>query len=720
MNPGSGQLRAVCVALVATTLTLAGSGAAWAAVLSPQTTLRLAGGAYLHLYALPLGLAPGAIVGDAAFDASGTRAVFVVVFPGSAVFGDPQRMDPTQAFLLDVPRLRLTQLSIDGVVRSVRWTGSDSIEFRDGDDLVDVNVSQARVPAPSTFRFSTDQSVRGDLTAVSPETSDRLTVYRQSDGRFVAREIGARRLRVTGVAPGGRFALLGENLAWVDSHANGSATMDRAGASDALAPRFDDAFGRQLVAIHPLASTVYQGAYRDGTAYFAFSHGLTRVVAATHDLVSYFYPPMPDDPAYSVGDGLGALDDGGLFLAWPENLLLTVRRGGRFVTLQMRMPPGYSDPKRLLSSLASSAHDGQAALWPPLQPDAGALDSALLQWRVYPAGQGSNSGWIASYLGRVYRGDSNAVFTIAQPPVFPFAVLTRSDDGTLWGASPVSTSSAGVPSAGVPSTGVLSAGVLSTRASIARPGPTVATLWASGDGSHWHVRYALDGSPGAVGADQSGLWVALTKSWRGTSMICIAALGDESSPVSYPTGGSYDGEQMFFARLSSGTYLVWGATPGRSQADQGALSAFRLDATALFAMDGAGLNAYTRVRAAGDSGTSATESLGDPAMLEKTVRELESSTGDRLPALATNISGAKNFASSATIRSLAGERVWQAEFGAQPLPLGVVTASIDGDFLVVVRSVWSAPLRGHGDTERWQRDNGGAWHLTQTLRAWSF
>src|SRR6202171_5137674 len=54
---------------------------------SPHTSLRLAGSAYLHLYALPLGLDPGAIVGEATFDASGTRAVFVASFPWSAAFG---------------------------------------------------------------------------------------------------------------------------------------------------------------------------------------------------------------------------------------------------------------------------------------------------------------------------------------------------------------------------------------------------------------------------------------------------------------------------------------------------------------------------------------------------------------------------------------------------------------------------------------------------------
>jgi hypothetical protein len=671
---------------------------------SPHTSLQIAGGLYLHLYALPLGLDPGAIVGDATFDASGTRAVFVAAFPWSAAFGDPQSMDPQQAFLLDVSRRRLTQLTVDGLAPNARWTGPDSIDVRDGGSAVAFLVGPARAPNPSSYRFSADQSVRGDLNVVSPDSSDRVTVYRRSDGRFVVREIGARRLRVDGVSPGGRFAILGENLAWIDAQAGGFGTLDRAGASNSIAPRFDDAYGRQLVSIHPLSSAVYQGSYRDGVAYFAFSHGLTRVVAATRDFVSYFYPPMPDDPAYSVGDGLNALDDGGLYLAWPENLQLTVRRGGRFVTLPMSFPAGYSNPKPLFSALTSTARVGPSLLWPPLQPDTNALDAAMMQWRVYPTGRGSHAAWIASYLGHVYLGDAHATFVTAQPPAFPFAILTRLDDGTLWGASAVASRTSAT----------------STRESIARPFPAaVATLWSSRDGVHWRVRYALDGSPGAIGSSDAGLWVATTKPSLGYSMICVANLGDDANPASYPTGGSYDGEQLFFASLSSGFYLVWGATPGRKQADQGALSAFRLETQALSAVDDSGLNASARVRMSGIQNDDRDATLGGQAMLEDTANELRLAAADQRPVLATNVFGAPRFAGVATIRSLSGENVWEAEFGGRPSPLGVVTATAIGDEIVVVRSVWLAPLRGHGATERWQRDASGAWRLAQTLHTWS-
>jgi hypothetical protein len=693
------SLIAVAICLGAVALASSAASAALAAP-SPHTTLRLAGGAALHLYALPLGLDPGAIVGDATFDASGTRAVFVAAFPWSAAFGDPGSMDPHQAFLLDVPRRRLTQLTVDGLASGVRWTGPDSIRVGDDGAAVAFFVGQARASMPSMYRFSADQSVRGDLTVVSPDSSDRVTVYRRSDGRYVVREIGARRLRVDGVSPGGRFAILGENLAWIDTQTGGFGAIDRAGASNSIAPRFDDAYGRQLVSIHPLDSAVYQGSYRNGVAYFAFSHGLTRVVAATRDFVSYFYPPMPEDPAYSVGDGLGALDDGGMYLAWPENVQLTVRRGGRFVTLTMSFPGGYSDPKPLFSALTTTARLAGSALWPSLQPDHNAIDAAMMQWRVYPTGPGSRGAWIASYLGHVYLGDAHATFAAAQPPAFPFAVLTRSDDGTLWGASPVTASS--------------------SRASIARPSSdTIATLWSSRDGVHWRVRYALDGSPGAVGSNSSGPWVAVTKPLLGDSMICVAKLGDDANPVSFPTGGSYDGEQLFFASLSSGFYLVSGATPGREQADQGALSAFRLDVRALSAVDDSGLNAYARARKSGGYADDGSATIGDPAMLQDTASELAATAGGQRPVLATNVSGALRFGDVAAIRSLSVEKTWEAEFGAQPAPLGVVVATAVGDDVIVARSVWLAPLRGHGATERWRRDAAGTWRLAQTQHTWS-
>ncbi|HKW44099.1 MAG TPA: S24/S26 family peptidase [Candidatus Eremiobacteraceae bacterium] len=711
------QCRTVVATLLSAVLVLIGGVRPSNGAPSPHTALRLATGTYLHLYALPLGLAPGVIAGGAAFDASGTRAVFVGSFPGSAVFGDPRRLNPQQAFLLDVPRRRLTQLSFDGLVQSVRWTGPDSIVVRD--DGVDdaLRVAEAKAAIPDTFRFSADQTPDGDLTVVSPEASDRLNVYRRSDGRYVVRQIGARRLRVVGVSPGGRFALVGENLAWLDSRPADRGTIDRAGASDSIAPRFDDAFGRQLVYIHPLSSSVYQGAYRDGIAYFAFSHGLTRVVAATRDFTSYFYPPMPDDPAYSVGDGLGALDDGSLYLAWPENLQLTLRRGKRYVDMPMTFPPGYSNPNALISSLTSSS--GTPALWPPLQPDGNALDAAMLQWRVYPVGRGSSAGWIASYLGRVYRSGPHPAFARAQPPAFPFAVLTRLDDGTLWGASPVQPASFGsMASIARPGEAGSRASIAlpSTRASIARP---IAILWSSHDGAHWKVRYALDGSPGAVGSSGSQMWAALTKPLGGTSMICIASLGGDANPISYSTGGSYGGEQLFFASLSSGFYLVWGATPGRMPADQGSLSAFLLDTDTLTAIDETGTNAYVRARITNVLGGNEDTVFGDPVMLQETANELTASSGAKQAVLATNIAGAQRFAGNVLVRSIDGETEWQAEFGAQPSPLGIVTATADGAGLIVARSVWSAPLRGHGSTERWQRDGGGSWRLVQTLRNWS-
>jgi hypothetical protein len=305
----------------------------------------------------------------------------------------------------------------------------------------------------------------------------------------------------------------------------------------------------------------------------------------------------------------------------------------------------------------------------------------------------------------VYFGDAQAKFVAAQPPVFPFAVLARADDGTLWGASPSRASTGSKANTG-------------TRASIARPTAT-STLWSSLDGVHWHVRYAVDGSPGAVGADNSGLWVALTEAGYERSMICVARLAGDANPRSYPTGGSYDGEQLFFASLSSGFYLVWGATPGRSPADQGALSAYRLDARGLFAIDGSADNVYARIRSGDSAGAPPADGLGDSAMLDETVRELERYSGYQRPVLATNIAGTQAIANAISVRSPAAENAWQAEFGARPSPLGIVIASPASDGLTVARSVWLAPLHGHGATEIWRRDADRTWRLTKTILAWS-
>ena len=166
-------------------------------------------------------------------------------------------------------------------------------------------------------------------------------------------------------------------------------------------------------------------------------------------------------------------------------------------------------------------------------------------------------------------------------------------------------------------------------------------------------------------------------------------------------------------------FLVWGATPGRAQADQGVLSAYRLDANTLFSTDASGVNAYERARSASDSSFDGTLVLGDSAMLHETMRELLTISSGQRPVVATNIAGALSFNDSVTVRSPANENRWQAEFGAQPSPLGIVLATGSGNDIIVTRSVGLAPLRGHGATERWQRDVLGSWHLAQTIHAWS-
>jgi hypothetical protein len=537
--------------------------------------------------------------------------------------------------------------------------------------------------------LSADQSIAGELSDVTPPDSDRLSIYVRPDGRYVIRQIGARR-RVEGVAPHGAFMLFGDGVAWIDSSARRAPRILRAGAIDALAPHFDDAFGRLLAPITPAGRAVYQGAYRDGVAYFVFSYGLTRVVGATRDFVKYTYPLRPSDPAYSVGDGFGALANANLYFAWPEGLALTVQRSATYVTLPMTFPVGYSDVQPLIAAADSKR---PANLWPALQPDSDALDAAILQWRVYPAGAADGAHWIASYLGRVYLGDAQARFVRAAAPAFPFAVLSRSDDGALWGASFVS-------------------GPCS-RASNACPDH--ALLWSSHDGRSWRARYSLDGSPGAVGATAGDLWVAETKPVDGVAMICVAPLRGDASPPSYVTGATYAGEQLFFAALLAGTFLVSGSTPGRAAGAEGSLSAFRVDSSLLAAADDSGLNVFARLRQT-DSTLNAFDGFGDPSMLDSTVSELQGGAGVRA-VLATDIAD-PIVPARLILRTIADEARWEAEFGSRPAQLGIVSARLDGTDAIVTRAIWQGPLRGHGATEVWQKDASGMWRWSRTLHSW--
>lgn len=658
---------------------------------SPESTVRLSDGAVLHLASLPLGVMPAAIVGSASFESGGSRAVFVARFAGAALYGDPASMNPSQAFLLDLRNRRLTQLTSDGLAASARFTGPGTIAILDGgiDEVIRLSgMPGALGNSLAARRFSADQSLEGGLDDVTPSDSSRLRVFRRPDGTYVVRQTGARR-RVEGVAPGGAFALVGDGVAWIDATARHASPVERAGVLNETPPRFDDAFGRSLSPVVPLGRPVYQGAYRDGVTYFVFSYGLTRIVAATNDFQNYFYPPRPDDPAYSVGDGFGAFSDGSLYFAWPEGLELTVQRAGRFVTLPMTFPAGYSDVQPLIASYSSLRRSGGA--WPALEPDSDALDAALLQWRVYALGAGARTHWIASYLGRIYRGDESARFARIAGPVFPFAILGRTDDGMLWGASPSACESAG------------------------NACPSV--LWSSRDGSNWRVRYSLDGSPGAVGGRATGLWAAETREIDGVPMICLAPLAGDANVSGFATGATYAGEQIFIASLHGADYLIWGATPGRAAGGQGALSAFRIDPALLAEKDSDGLNAFMRVRLTG-SAPQGFNGLGDAAMLDPTVAELQGAQRDGGGAvLATDIAGLKP-PPNLIVRTLADESRWESEFGERPEPLGIVSAQPAGAAALVTRTIWRAPLRGNGATELWRRDSNGAWSWERTLRSW--
>src|SRR5215469_10245067 len=150
----------------------------------------------------------------------------------------------------------------------------------------------------------------------------------------------------------------------------------------------------------PLGHLTYQGAYRNGVAYFAFAYGLQRIVAATSDFVTFSYPSLPAQPDFTVGDGLGAGADGVLYFADPENGVVQIWRNGNYVELPLTFPDDVSDTGRLFSAMTRLT-TGETG-WPPVEPDQDALDAAILEWRIYPIGDVTGQGWVASYLGRAY------------------------------------------------------------------------------------------------------------------------------------------------------------------------------------------------------------------------------------------------------------------------------------------------------------------------------
>lgn len=667
----------VVAAIVAT------AGAASTVPPSTSVLMGLPNNAYLHMLGLPLGRLDGTIKGVATFDNSGTRAVFVAIFPGATLGGDWRSIDPVQAFVLDANRRTLTQLTIDGQARSVRWDGEQTIVVQDGDRRNRFTVQSALGGELPALRMADAQSAR-DAVVVAEGGDGRFLVGKTGAGRFVVEQVGARTMRSKGTARNGAYAIAGIFLAWVDRDATRGPDIARDGPVDIAPPSFaGSAYGDALAPIVPLGHAVYQGAYRNGTAYFAFTHGVRRIVVQTSDLLTYSFPHVPADLSYTVGDGFGADANGGLYFGRPESGEVTFWRGGHFVHESLDFPSQAGSEAALEWSMQRVASSDP--LWPPLRPDEDALDTALLQWRLYPIGDSVGDRWIASYLGRLMIGDSTGHFRFAGTPQFPFAVLGRTDDGRLWGGSPQFR--------------YFSHRVFTDSSS---------TLWWSRDGVAWIEAGHVPGDAGAVGLNHERVWIALTHPWLGRASISVMPLGDFNPAI---TGGTYNGEQLFFASLPSGFYLVWGATPGhRLTGDQGSLSAYRLNEDALYTDTGTGLNSYAEQIYAPASDPSLPEASFDvrdaAAFVQPTLEALAALPAAAHATLATNVDGVRVDPARVTLLSLDQERAFEVKYAARPYPLALLRVVMSGDGAVVARSLARGSLTAAGSTERWSRASG--------------
>jgi hypothetical protein len=692
---------------------LAGLGLAWPVAAAaagggpgawmpkPDAALALRDGRFLHLAPLPFGVLAGVVVGDAKFDTSGTRALVIATFPGAGVHGDWRSANPTQAFLVDAQRRSLTQLTVDGRAVSSVWNGGAQVSVREGDGgTTTIAVPDAQGGALPPGRWIAGDEIPSGSSYISGKSTDRMAVYKARDGRYVVVQVGARRFRVAGTARNGAYAIVGSYLAWIDGQRHISRQLARFGPDNAEPISFAGSpYGDALAPIVPLGSPVYQAAYRNGVAYFAFAHGVERIVAATNDLVNYWYPKLPHEPVFTVGDGLGASPDGALYFFRPEEDVMLFTHSGRYVRASMTGLDAARDPASLLAAIRRLGGGANAE---GLSPMSDALDNALLQWRFYPVGDASGERWIVSHLGRVLVGDRRGRFAPGQQPAFPFAVLGRTDDGRLWGAAPTA------------------------RRTTSHPTEQSA-LWSSRDGVAWRLEVTLTGSPGAVGSHNGTAWLALTQHWYGLPSVYVARLDANLPPTFFATAGTYAGEQLSFADLSTGFYLLWGATPGRRLAGEGGpLCGFRVDAGAPASEANPNFNPFLKQRFAPDSDPSlpgpGDRTVDAAAFLEPTLAlplAHGSLDGTRLT-LRTNVAAAAAGSSPAIVMGLDQERAFELKYAGRPYPLATVIARVQGDTANVSRSLEYGPLRASGTEERWDKDASGAWRLRAIVSRFSY
>ncbi len=692
--------RAARAAALCVALWLACGGAAQAAQPRPDVSLALRDGRFLHLVPLPFGTLAAAVVGPALFDKTGTRVALLAEFPGAGIRGDWRSADPVQAFFLDAARLTLTQLTTDGRATAVRWNGDATLALSEEHQAgTAVPVAPAARGAGPPGRMLAGDGVPSGSSRVSQESSDRLAVYKTPDGRYAVVQIGAKRFHIAGTAHGGSYAIIGAYLAWIDGRRHIDRQIARTGPDNAEPLSFAGSpYGDALAPIVPIGSPVYQSAYRNGVVYLTFSHGVERIVAASDDLVNYWFPALPHAPVFTVGDGFGASPDGAFYFIRPEEETMLFTRAGTYVRTTMTGLDAGRDEGAMVAAMRRLAGIAKGAA---MRPSADALDAAMFQWRFYPVGDASGERWIGSRFGRVLIGDPHGRFAPGRQPAFPFVVLGRSDDGRIWGATPTARSL--------------------QRDDIAAASSSV---WSTRDGSTWRFEVSLAGDVGAIGTHGTEVWAALTRPWLRLPMIWLSRI-DVAAPQLWPTGGTYAGEQLAFAGLSNGFYLLWGATPGRRLGgDGGPLCGYRIDAAALAARDAAGDDVFIAQRLKPDDDPSLPRpgelSSGAAALLEPTLAVARSlPSGGRLT-LASNVAFDGSVPDGVIAMGLEQERAFELKYAGRPYPLAIVAADIHDDRATVTRSFQYGPLHASGEVERWNRDAGGAWHLVSSESRYSF
>lgn len=658
----------------------------------PTVNVKLAPSVYMHFLALPLGRVDGAIVGRVQCEPHGRRAAFVAIYPGAADHGDWRDVNATHAFVFDMSARTLRALETDAMAHAVRWAESGVVHWEDATGRHDTVIAAHRTAyAAPSFRFA-DPSDAPAADVVGEAGDGRLQLARVGPARYTALQVGARALRFEGACGGGAYAFVGSYVAWVDRIASPGAAITREGPDLPAAVRFAGSpYGDALVPILPLGHSVYQAGYRNGAAYFAFTYGMQRILARTRDLQEYTFPRMPAQPEYTVGDGFGANRKGELYFARPEEDQVLYGRDGGYVRERLHFPAGNGRVDALHNAMQTIAAGDP--LWPPLRPDEDALDAALLVWRMYPVGDTLGQRWIASYLGRVMLSDAAGDFSYVRVPRFPFAALGRSDDGRIWGASPLWRAFANGSVTGAAS-----------------------SLWWTRDGHHWQHAVDLAGDAGAVGWDGDAWWAAITQPWQGRPAIALQRLDERGA---WLTGGTYAGEQLLFARLEDGFYLLWGATPGKRLAgDQGTLSGYRIDQMLLAHADASSVNIFAQQLldpATDPSLPPASFAVRDAAALaQPTVESLQALSNGRRAVLATDVADVSPLQTWLSVMSLDQEHAFELKYAARPYPLGQVDVHMDGDTAIVRRSLWRGPLSFDAQTERWHHAEG-AWHRSAVL-----